>query len=151
MMPLFKRTEKGQGLAQYGLTLVLVALVLIVALSFVGKQVGVVFEEILLALGGEGETALLEVTAVERFPPPFVRVEYTLMSRETVFLLVEDSQSGLAEFYEHGRGACYPAGCTHEVHAGLLAGQLSLTAYDGLPESGGGPIGDTVSLDYPES
>ena len=150
-MPFVNRTEKGQGLAQYGLTLVLAALVLVVTLSLVGERLGNVFEEILQALGGRGETALLEVTAVERFPPPIVRVEYTLMSSETVFLLVEDSQSGFAEFYEHGRGACYPAGCTHEVHAGLQAGQLSLTAYDALPESGGGPIEDAVILDYPES
>jgi len=47
-----QRKEHGQGLVEYALILVLVAIVVIVVLSILGPQVGNVFSQITAALGG---------------------------------------------------------------------------------------------------
>lgn len=49
---LFSPKEKGQGLVEYALILVLVAIVVIVALSILGPIIGNVFSEINSSLGG---------------------------------------------------------------------------------------------------
>lgn len=46
------RKENGQGLVEYALILVLVAIVVIVVLSILGPQIGNVFSQITAALGG---------------------------------------------------------------------------------------------------
>lgn len=43
---LFAAKEKGQGLVEYALILVLIAIVVIVALSLLGPQIGNIFSEI---------------------------------------------------------------------------------------------------------
>ena len=49
---LFAAQEKGQGLVEYALILVLIAIVVIAALSLLGPQVGTVFNDITTELGG---------------------------------------------------------------------------------------------------
>ncbi len=51
MTDLFKRPEKGQGLVEYALILVLVAVVVIAILLFLGPAVGEVFSQVTDALG----------------------------------------------------------------------------------------------------
>ncbi len=49
---LFAAKEKGQGLVEYALILVLIAIVVIIALTALGGRVGEVFSEITSNLGG---------------------------------------------------------------------------------------------------
>lgn len=42
--------EEGQGLAEYGLILVLIAVVVIVGITLFGEQVEVLYDEILVAI-----------------------------------------------------------------------------------------------------
>jgi pilus assembly protein Flp/PilA len=49
---LFLHREDGQGLVEYALILVLIAVVVIAILSLVGPEVGQVFSDILTALQG---------------------------------------------------------------------------------------------------
>lgn len=49
---LFAPKEKGQGLIEYALILVLIAIVVIVILQILGPQVGGIFSQISSALGG---------------------------------------------------------------------------------------------------
>lgn len=44
------KDEEGQGMAEYGLILVLVSIAAIVALGALGDQLGVIFDEITAAL-----------------------------------------------------------------------------------------------------
>jgi pilus assembly protein Flp/PilA len=46
--------EKGQGLVEYALILVLIAVVVIAILALLGGQVSAVFSQIYSALGGQG-------------------------------------------------------------------------------------------------
>lgn len=50
------RSEKGQGLVEYALIIVLVSIVVIVALGLLGTQVNTVFQNIATTLGGAGTT-----------------------------------------------------------------------------------------------
>ncbi len=47
----FSREEKGQGMVEYALIIVLVAVVLIVVLALVGTQISNVFSRIISGLG----------------------------------------------------------------------------------------------------
>jgi len=49
---LFLPHEEGQGLVEYALILVLIAIVVIAVLALVGEQVQNVFQQIVDALGG---------------------------------------------------------------------------------------------------
>jgi len=49
---LFAAKEKGQGLVEYALILVLIAIVVIIALTALGGSVGNIFNEITTNLGG---------------------------------------------------------------------------------------------------
>jgi pilus assembly protein Flp/PilA len=49
-------SEKGQGLVEYALIIVLVSIVVIVALGLLGGQVNSVFQTITTTLGGAGTT-----------------------------------------------------------------------------------------------
>lgn len=49
---LFLNREKGQGLVEYALVLVLVAVVVIAILTLLGPQIGNVFSKITNGLGG---------------------------------------------------------------------------------------------------
>ena len=49
---LFLNREEGQGLVEYALVLVLVAVVVIAILTLLGPQIGVVFSQITNTLGG---------------------------------------------------------------------------------------------------
>jgi pilus assembly protein Flp/PilA len=51
---LFAAKEKGQGLVEYALILVLIAIVVIVVLTALGGQVETVFQTITTGLGGAG-------------------------------------------------------------------------------------------------
>ena len=51
---LFLTREDGQGLVEYALILVLVAIVVIAILALLGPQIGNVFSRITNALGGAG-------------------------------------------------------------------------------------------------
>jgi pilus assembly protein Flp/PilA len=47
--------EKGQGMAEYGLILVLIALAVIAALGFVGDELVTTFDAVVTGLGGAAE------------------------------------------------------------------------------------------------
>jgi pilus assembly protein Flp/PilA len=49
---LFSPQEKGQGMVEYALIIVLIAIVVIVVLGLLGGQISTVFNEITTALGG---------------------------------------------------------------------------------------------------
>jgi pilus assembly protein Flp/PilA len=49
---LFLPREEGQGLVEYALILVLVAIVVMVVLGFLGDQITAVFQSVTEALGG---------------------------------------------------------------------------------------------------
>jgi pilus assembly protein Flp/PilA len=49
---LYLPREEGQGLVEYALILVLIAIVVIVILGLLGEQVSAIFAEISTALGG---------------------------------------------------------------------------------------------------
>ena len=49
---LFAVKEKGQGLVEYALILVLIAIVVIAVLTLLGEQVNTVFSNIVSGLGG---------------------------------------------------------------------------------------------------
>ena len=51
---LFAAKEKGQGLVEYALIIVLIAIVVIVALSLLGPTIGNVFTQISNTLGATG-------------------------------------------------------------------------------------------------
>ena len=58
MLELVKRLvceEEGQGLAEYALILVLIAIVVIGVLELLGGQISDVFQQITTGLGGAGE------------------------------------------------------------------------------------------------
>lgn len=66
-MKSFKRIEKGQGLVEYALIIVLIAIVVIVAMQFLAPTIGNVFSEIGNTLQGvssstddSGEVTLLD-------------------------------------------------------------------------------------------
>ncbi|MFN8439136.1 MAG: Flp family type IVb pilin [Caldilineaceae bacterium] len=48
----FSKNEEGQGLAEYALILVLIAIVVIAALTTLGTQIDTVFGDITAGLGG---------------------------------------------------------------------------------------------------
>ena len=50
----FNRNEKGQGLVEYALILVLIAIVVIVAMTTLGNQVSGTFDTVNSELGGNG-------------------------------------------------------------------------------------------------
>ena len=54
MRMLFLTREDGQGLVEYALILVLVAIVVVAILALLGPQIGNVFSRIVAALGGAG-------------------------------------------------------------------------------------------------
>lgn len=47
-----RKDEKGQGLAEYALILVLISVVSILLMTALGGQIGTVFTEVTTALGG---------------------------------------------------------------------------------------------------
>jgi len=51
---LYMPREEGQGLVEYALILVLVAIVVIAILTLLGTQVSIVFSQITSGLGGTG-------------------------------------------------------------------------------------------------
>jgi len=51
---LFAAQEKGQGLVEYALILVLIAILVIAALTLLGGQITNVFSQITSGLGGTG-------------------------------------------------------------------------------------------------
>jgi pilus assembly protein Flp/PilA len=46
--------DKGQGLVEYALILVLVAIVVVAVLTLLGPQLGNIFSQVVAALGGSG-------------------------------------------------------------------------------------------------
>lgn len=49
---LFAKNEKGQGLVEYALILVLVSIVVIVVMGLMGTQISTIFSQITSALAG---------------------------------------------------------------------------------------------------
>lgn len=84
--------QRGQGLVEYALILVLVAVVVIAALTVLGPQVGEVYSQIISAMGGNGP--LESVTAARTGGGNGNDVVVTIQVSESTTVTVTDSQSG---------------------------------------------------------
>jgi pilus assembly protein Flp/PilA len=47
VIPMFRETRKGQGLVEYALILVFVAIIIVVILAFLGPAIGNVFSDMI--------------------------------------------------------------------------------------------------------
>lgn len=75
--------KKGQGLVEYALILVLVAIVVMVILALLGPAIGNVFSNIVAAIGNPGGGGGIEITSVVYTPssgpnPANVKIQVTL-------------------------------------------------------------------------
>lgn len=59
-----KKNQKGQGLVEYALILVLVAIIVIAALMILGPIIGQVFSSVNSSLSGVGGEAIVPPTAI---------------------------------------------------------------------------------------
>lgn len=92
MMALFNRSdEKGQGLVEYALILVLVAIVVIAILRILGPAVGEVFSEVAGALG---HTPITSVSAARTGNDHGNEVDVNVTVSSNTSVTITDSQSG---------------------------------------------------------
>ncbi len=57
----FMPEEKGQGIMEYALVLILVSIVIIAVLALLGPQIGVVFSNVRCTLANGGDTTAREL------------------------------------------------------------------------------------------
>jgi pilus assembly protein Flp/PilA len=87
--------EKGQGLVEYALLLILVAIVVMGILTILGPQVGDVFSRVIVALSPpSADNPLTGVTAVRTGHGHGNDVVVTATVSENTTVTVTDSQSG---------------------------------------------------------
>lgn len=110
------RREKGQGLVEYALIIVLVAIVVIVALQLMGPVVGNVFSDISQKLQGPGPIGGVVAT------PGGGSVIVEISVSETAYLYISGDVSG--------EGSCSPPSCTFNL-SGPSTGSATITAEGG--------------------
>ena len=95
MLSLFKSSnEKGQGLVEYALILVLVAIVVIAILLVLGPTVSQVYCEVANGLQPGTCGIVISVTAERKPPPNDNHLKVTITVSESDSITVSDSQNG---------------------------------------------------------
>ncbi len=123
---MFKRQAKGQGLVEYALILVLVAVVVIAILMILGPQISSVFSTINRAMslgGGGGGSAVTSVNASR-----------DLGGNLTVVVGVSKSTSLTFSGTVTGSGSC-SSSCTFSFSGVPLHGNVTVTGSDGSSAS----------------
>lgn len=82
----FFKQEKGQGLLEYALLLVLIAVVVVGALSLVGPRINQIYAQIITGLKNQGTTYAYTITSftVTHEPKAGGRCKYKIKSKVTV-------------------------------------------------------------------
>ena len=123
--------EKGQGLVEYSLILVLVAIVVMAVLTILGPQVGSVFSRVTIALSfGSGPITSVTAERTGHGAGNDVTIEVTVS--EDVSVTIKDSQSGQTH-------TMLCSGSCHFTFTGVGTNSGTITA------SGGG---GSMSADY---
>ena len=118
------RSEKGQGLVEYALILVLVAIVVIFILALLGPAVGNVFSNIMIPLRGSG--VITSVSAQRTGGGHGNSVEVSISVSTNTSVTVSDSQSGQS-FTMSCNGSC----SLMLIGVGHDAGTITVTAAAG--------------------
>lgn len=127
-----KRRDEGQGLVEYALLLMLVAVVIIAILTILGPQVGEVFSRVSSSLGGGGG-GIASVTATRSNGGHGDNVSVTVTVNSPTTITAVDSQSN----HTAGPVNCATT-CTLTVsHVGHHAGTITVTSSDGGSSSAG--------------
>jgi pilus assembly protein Flp/PilA len=113
LKPLLPRREEGQGLVEYALILVLVALAVIIILSFLGKQISLVYSTVVCALDTSED--MVGFTASHADGDITVTVN---VRRATTIIISGDVSGG---------GACSGPACTFTL-SGPPSGSLTIKA-----------------------
>lgn len=98
-----KKNRKGQGLVEYALILVLVAIVVIAALMILGPIIGNVFSKVNSSLSGVGGEAIVPPTAVVCTPGSVAIVHIT--NHPNCVLLMNQNNCSIYN-YNHSIGIC---------------------------------------------
>ena len=125
--------EKGQGLVEYSLILILVAIVVMAILTVLGPQVGDVYSRIVVALSF-GNGPITGVTAARTGDGNGNDVVVTVTVSEDTTVTIKDSQSGQTLSLSCTGGSCQGtlAGVGHN------AGTVTTTAGGGSMTTGYG-------------
>jgi len=129
-MKQFLSREKGQGLVEYALILVLVAIVVIGVLLILGPQVGSIFSMVNTALKGG---TLVSVSPERRGGGHGNDVDVTVTVFRATTVTVTDSQSG-----QTANLSCSNT-CTHTFTGIPNAGEITATTSEG----------DSITVGYP--
>ena len=114
------KREQGQGLVEYALILVLIAVTVIMVISLLGTRVQGAFENVVTAMGG-GTVGAVTATRLGDGNANDVNVNITVIGTQTV--TVFDSQSGKSQ-----TATCTNACTVTMTGVGQLAGTLTITA-----------------------
>lgn len=130
--------EKGQGLVEYALILVLVAIVVIAVLLTLGPQIGQVFSKVVTVLENTGAISSGVVTGVTANRTGSgsgndVVVNVTVSTNSSV--TITDSQSSQSSTI-----SCNGSCSTTITGVGHLAGTITVTAAEGGSGSAGYPV-----------
>ena len=120
--------DKGQGLVEYALVLVLVAVVVMAALTLLGPQIGNVFSTVVAGLGGSTGAA---VAAPGK--PTITMAQFQLRDGNRVVIQVEVSEPTMITVSDKQGGSPVTAncnnGCTPDIFVGgPSSGTLIVTA-----------------------
>lgn len=129
-MKKFFTCEKGQGLVEYALILVLVAIVVIAVLLILGPQIGSIFSRVNAVLGGG---TLVSASTERHGGGHGSDVDITVIVIRDTTVTVADSQSG-----QTANLSCSNT-CTHTFAGISDAGEITVTTSEG----------DSITVSYP--
>lgn len=118
--------EQGQGLVEYALILVLVAIVVIAVLQLVGPAVGNVFSRVTTALGRNNAGVITGVSAARTGGGNGNDVKVTITVSTTTSVTAADSQSGQSQ-----TAACNGSCIVTLTGVGHQSGTVTVTAAAG--------------------
>jgi pilus assembly protein Flp/PilA len=98
-----KKNQRGQGLVEYALILVLVAIVVIAALMILGPIIGNVFSKVNSSLSGVGGEPIVPPTAVA-CTPGSASIVHINNHPNCVALMNQNHCSH--SYYDHGNSIC---------------------------------------------
>jgi pilus assembly protein Flp/PilA len=129
-MKKFFTCEKGQGLVEYALILVLVAIVVIAVLLILGPQIGSIFSRVNTVLGGG---TLISASTERHGGGHGNDVDITVTVIRATTVTVTDSQSGQTTDL-----SCSST-CSHTFTSIDDAGEITVTTLEG----------DSITVSYP--